>query len=169
VNNQTNPTAVPTTTVPPPPGATAPPQALPLAPDGLWAQPPIGSESAIIFFSKNPTGAACISYIFRSTTTQRCATGNQPLVLVTGTIQPGNNKQYTFIAGRTLNGQVSGESVEFADGSSQSIAFGVIIELVNGTSSTTPVSPGGFALVVDGIRKPLDVVSIDQYGNLVGG
>lgn len=153
-NRVTNSTSQPSATIAPlTPLATPPPQALPLSPDGVWAKTPVGPESVNILFFHNPpnSGPPCIGYVFRNTLVSHCATSGQPLALVTGTIQPADNKQYTLIAGRTLSGQVSGVSIEFADG----------------TSTSTPISPGGFALVLNGIHKPLDVVPIDQYGNLV--
>ncbi len=151
-----SPTIAPTTPAPPTPiGATAPPQALPLAADGLWQKMPLGPEFVAIVFFHNPpqNGAPCISYVFRTTLVQHCAANNQPIVLVAGTIQTADGKQHTVLAGRSLNGQVSGVSIEFVDGTFQSMG----------------ISAGGFALVLDGIHKPLDVVPVDQYGNLVVG
>ncbi|MHB8625570.1 MAG: hypothetical protein ACYDBJ_25235 [Aggregatilineales bacterium] len=143
------PTAAPPTRI----GATAPPQALPLAADGLWRTSPVGPEQVTIMFFKDSSGNGCIRYIFRSTIVPHCSVSGQPLALVAGTIQTADGKQHTLAAGRSLNGQVSGVSIEFADGTFQSMG----------------ISAGGFALILDGIHKPLDVVPVDQYGNLVGG
>lgn len=147
------PTIAPPTVIAPARSGTPLPQALPLAADGLWKTSPIGPEQVTIMFFKDANGSGCIRYIFRSTIVPHCAVSGQPLALVAGTIQTADGKQHTLAAGRSLNGQVSGVSIEFTDGTFQSIGL----------------SAGGFALILDGIHKPLDVVPVDQYGNLIGG
>jgi hypothetical protein len=142
-----NPTMAPLpTTAPPVAGGGI------VAPDGLWKQQPVGPETvAVMFFHQN--GAGCIRYIFRATVVPRCAAGTQTMAVLTGMVQTADKVQWTIIAGRSLDPQITAVSVELADGSSQ----------------PADVTTGGFVIALQGVHQPRDVVPINAIGNLVGG
>lgn len=140
-----NPTAAP-------PSTTAPPLSSGIvAPDGLWKQQPVGPETvAIMFFHQN--NSSCVRYIFRATVVPHCAAPGQTMAVLSGVIETADKAQWTIIAGRALDAQITAVSVELADGSSQ----------------PADVTNGGFVLTLAGARPARDVVPINAVGNLVG-
>ena len=75
------------------------------------------------------------------------------MAVLTGVIETADKVQWTIVAGRALDPQITAVSVEFADG----------------TSQPSDVASGGFVLTVQGKHPARDVVPINAIGNLVGG
>jgi hypothetical protein len=118
----------------------------------IWGFYKVGPEQVAIMFYVNPTGTRCLRYIYRNKAIERCPQPGESLVAVTGVEPAADNNQYTIVAGRTLNGAIRTIAIEFADGTSQSLA----------------TSAGGFIAVFPGVRQATRATPIDQNGNLVG-
>ena len=123
-----------------------------VAPDGLWKQQPVGPETvAVMFFHQGAT--SCIRFIFRATVVPHCASGTQTMAILASVIETADKVNWTVVAGRALDSQITAVSVEFTDG----------------TSQPADVANGGFVMVVQGKHPARDVVPINAIGNLVGG
>ena len=135
------------------PAATPIPQGLPLAADGVWRAQPVGPESVLVMFFHDPSGATCLRTIFRSVANARCASPGQALAIIAISVKTADKADYTVIAGRMLDGQVTN----------------VIIEYPNNQTKSAPIDSGGFVLVTPGVLHPIDAAPVNATGNLIGG
>jgi hypothetical protein len=117
----------------------------------VWGEHSFGSDKvAMTFFARD--GAHCVSLKTDSKlSVERCASsGTLVVAQFSGADKAG--KTFTAIGGQALNSKI----------------IVVSIELDRGESTPVDTQNGGFLTVLEGQRKAIAVVPIDNLGNLVG-
>jgi hypothetical protein len=132
------------------------PAARPAATDDIWLEQPFGPDGqlAVLFYDEG--GQACVRYLVDvAGATPGSACGNPAraaLTAVQGQQTDGAGQMVTIVVGRVFKPATRVVAVEMDDGESFSVN----------------VDGGGIILILEGERRAMRAVPIDEFGNLTG-